>query len=171
MRLTAVIALSAALALPVPVTAALATLWSIYWISDTLPCGEKYWGEPMIAAAWSCTVGNVVVSICPNPKHGKEPFDQGQPITIVGFEITQILSVSTSGGYMAVGSGHGGDGADVFAMTGGVGTNGKAGFFPAGTGLPQGVTPANPGYAHIDVYGVCDTGTQRALINILYTSP
>ena len=86
-----------------------------------------------------------------------------------------VLPVPTASGYMVIGSGNSGNpGADVFGMTGGVGTNMKNGTFPANTGLPQG---GNPGYAHIDVYGICSGGknsatlTQQALVTILYTSP
>jgi hypothetical protein len=156
------------------VTASLAqtkSIWSIYWLSDKLPC-DGYWGKPMTAASSKqCPkVGDIVVSICPRPEQYPYPYDQGKPITIVGYEIVQILTVPTANGYMVVGSGHGGDGADIFAMTGGVGTNSKAGSFPNGVGLPQGTRPGETG-DHIDVYGVCDSGMQQALVNILYTSP
>jgi len=111
-------------------------------------------------------VNGVAVSICPRP-YFPYPFDQGRPITIVGYEIVQILTEPTAQGYMVVGSGHGGDGADVFAMTGGIGTNSKAGFFPPGIGIAQGKERS----AHIDAYGFCTSGTQRAIVNIFYTSP
>jgi hypothetical protein len=81
----------------------------------------------------------------------------------------QILSMPTANGSMVVGSYHGIDGADIFAMTGGVGTNRASGNFPEGMGLAQG-THGQPD-AHIDVYGVCDSGTQQALVNLLYTNP
>lgn len=146
-------------------------LWSIYWISDQLPC-EGYWGKPMTSSLSACPkIGDIAISICARPKEYPYPFDQGKSITIVGYEIVQILTVPTANGYMAVGSGHGGDAADFFAMTGGVGTNSKAGNLPDGTGIPQGGTSEGPTYPHIDVYGFCDTGTQRALVNIFYTSP
>lgn len=146
------------------------TVWSLYWLSDRLPC-VGYWTKPMIGpeSVHCPPVSAVKVSICPRPQYLYYPYDQGKPITIVGYQIVQVLSVPTANGYMVVGSSHGNDGADIFAMTGGVGTNRSAGMFPPGIGLPQGLE-RQPG-AHIDVYGVCDSGTQQALVNILYTSP
>lgn len=165
-------ALAVAFALSAPACKAQTkTLWSIFWQSDKLPCAG-YWTKPMTAAdSMHCPpAGDVKVSICPRPKKYPEyPFDQGKPITMVGYQIVQILSVPTANGYMVVGSNNGIGGADIFAMTGGVGTNKSMGNFPAGTGLIQG-TEGHP-RAHIDVYGVCDSGTQEALVNILYTSP
>lgn len=145
-------------------------LWSIYWLSDKLPC-EGYWTKPMTSASMQCPqAGDVRVSICPRPKKYPDyPYDQGRSITIVGYQIVQILSVPTANGYMVVGSYHGDDGADIFAMTAGVGTNRATGNLPEGTGIAQG-TQGQPD-AHIDVYGVCDSGTQQALVNIFYTSP
>lgn len=147
------------------------TFWSIFWQSDRLPC-EGYWTKPMLGAdSIHCPPSSgVKVSICPRPKkYPYYPYDQGRPITMVGYQIIQILSVPTANGYMVVGSNNGIGGADIFAMTGGVGTHQSAGNFPANTGLLQG-TEGHPD-AHMDVYGVCDSGTQQALVNILYTSP
>ena len=125
----------------------------------------------MTSARWPCFNKTDAVSICPRPKdYPLYPYDQGKPITIIGYEIVQILTLPTSNGYMVVGSYHGGDGADIFAMTGGVGTNSKVGSFPNGIGLPQG-TRTGAIDDHIDVYGFCDSGMQQALVNILYTSP
>jgi hypothetical protein len=149
-------------------------LWSIYWVSDKLPC-EGYWGKPMTAARMPCgPIGDLPISICPWPKRYPDyPYDQGKPITIRGFEIVQVLSSSTGNGYMAIGSAHGGDAADIFALTGGVGTNSKTAMFPADIGIPQGKRSDDrpQDYAHFDVYGHCDQGTQQALVNIFYTSP
>lgn len=152
-------------------TAQTKTLWSLYWLSDRLPC-EGYWTKPMTAAdSMHCPPAvDVKVSICPRPeKYPYYPYDQGKPITIVGYQIVQILSVPTANGYMVVGSYNGIGGADIFAMTGGVGTNKAVGNLPARTTLLQGTH--GHADAHIDVYGVCDSGTQQALVNILYTSP
>jgi hypothetical protein len=146
-------------------------LWSIYWLSDKLPC-DGYWVKPMTATAAPCfKVADITVSICPRPEDHPYPFDQGKPITIVGYQIVHILTVATANGYMVVGSAHEGDGADVFASTGGVGTNSKSDMFPPGTGLPQGKRSDQPGAPYIDVYGWCDSGMQQALVNLLYTSP
>jgi hypothetical protein len=147
------------------------TLWSIFWLSDRLPC-QGYWTKPMTAAdSMHCLpAGDVKVSICPRPeKYPDYPYDQGKPITIVGYQIVQILSVPTANGYMVVGSNNWIGGADIFAITGGVGTNKAAGNLPTNTSLLQGTE--GHAKAHIDVYGVCDSGTQQALVNILYTSP
>lgn len=147
------------------------TLWSIFWLSDKLPC-EGYWTKPMTAVSVQCPlVAGVKVSICPRPKDlPYYPYDQGKPITVVGYQIAQILSSPTSNGYMVLGSNHSSDGADIFALTAGVGSNSKSGLLPPGTGLSQGDPKSHPD-AHFDVYGVCDSGTQQALVNILYTSP
>lgn len=149
-------------------------LWSIFWLSDKLPC-EGYWGKPMTASGMPCApIGGIPISICPRPKQFPDyPYDQGKPITIVGYQIVQILTVPTANGYMSIGSAHGGDAADIFAMTGGVGTNSKTIMFPNGMGIPQGPRPGDSprNYSHIDVYGSCDSGMQQALVNILYTSP
>jgi hypothetical protein len=146
-------------------------LWSIYWLSDKLPC-EGYWGKPMTAAAAPCgKVGDSTISICPRPQDYPYPYNQGKPITIVGYQIVHILTEAMANGHMVVGSQHGGDGADVFASTGGVGTNSKSAMFPPGTGLPQGEMSDQPGVSHIDVYGWCDSGMQQALVILLYTSP
>src|SRR5262245_20081241 len=146
-------------------------LWSIYWLSDKLPC-EGHLVKPMTNAAAPCgKVGDITVSICPRPQDYPYPFDQGKPITIVGYQIVQILTVATANGYMVVGSHHGGDGADVFASTGGVGTNSNSDMFPPGTGLRQGGRSDQSGVSYIDVYGWCDSGMQQALVILLYTSP
>jgi hypothetical protein len=62
------------------------TVWSIYWISDRLPC-EGYWTKPMTAAdSMHCPpAGDVKVSICPRPKkYPYYPYGQGRLITMVG---------------------------------------------------------------------------------------
>jgi hypothetical protein len=168
------VSLAALILVPVTANAQIKTIWSIFWLTPPLSC--NFWGQPMTSNYYPpCKVGGVHVSICPQPTVSEQPFDQGKPITIVGWELMQILSDPTASGYMVIGSGNSGNpGADVFGMTGGVGTNMKNGTFPPDTGLPQG---GNPGYSHIDVYGVCSGGknpatlTQQALVTILYTSP
>jgi hypothetical protein len=94
--------------------------------------------------------GDIKVSICPRPKkYPYYPYDQGRPITMVGYQIIQILSVPTANGYMVVG------------------TNRATGNLPEGTGIAHG-THGQPD-AHIDVYGVCDfrnaTGTGQYFLH------
>jgi hypothetical protein len=162
----------ASLLLVCPCLAETRPLWSIYWLSDLLPC-EGYWGKPMTSASSPCGPSRgIALSICPRPKqYPLYPYDQGKPITVVSYQLVQILTVPTANGYMVIGSAHTADAADIFAMTGGVETNSKSENFPEGTGLPQGPRSEPPGYGYFDVYGVCDSGMQRALVNILYTSP
>lgn len=162
----------ASLLLASPCVAETKPLWSIFWLSDLLPC-EGYWGKPMTAESSPCEKSSgIALSICPRPKqYPLYPYDNGKPITVVGYQLAQILTVPTANGYMVIGSAHIADAADIFAMTAGVGTNSKSAIFPEGIGLPQGPRGEPPGYGYFDVYGVCDSGKQRALVNILYTSP
>jgi hypothetical protein len=156
-----------------------ATLWGIYWISNVSPCGNTIHAGlagPLLSHFYPlCKIKDVSVSICPQPKiYPSYPWDNDASITIVGYEIALMLSSPTSQGVMEVGSGHGGDGADILAVTAGVGTNSKAAFFPAATGVPQGAVSYSPGYQHFDIYAVCDGGpsqSMQALVNIYYTSP
>jgi hypothetical protein len=153
-----------------------AALWGIYWVSNPQPCKGILSGfaGPVISSYYKpCRINGVDVSICPGTSAPSPPWDANAAITIVGYEITMILSSATSQGVMEVGSGHRDpvDGADVFAMTGGVGTSSKVGFFPSGVGIPQG---NSPGYAHFDIYAACDGGPSaqfQTIVNIYYTSP
>ena len=147
--------------------ASAATIWSIWWTSDPLPC--NYWDKPMTRAALPCNVQGSN-SICPNPNKS-DPWDQGQPITVVGWSLIQELSDPTAQGKMIVGNGMLASGADVFGTTAGVGTNSHSGFFPPGLGFPEGPQ------GYFDVYGTCQSGannaviTQTAWVVIYYTSP
>lgn len=143
-------------------------MWSIWWQSDQSDC--NWWNTPMIAADLPCRIGKVGVSICPHAEHSVSPYDRGKPITIVGWELVQLLSDPSASGAMAVGSGNP-NAADVFALTGGIGTNKSSGTLPPGFGIPQGAGTGEEGLGYIDVYGRCDKGRQQALVKILYTSP
>jgi hypothetical protein len=147
------------------------TVWSIWWHSDELDCDQ--WSAPMIATYAPCKVNDVAVSICPDLHHPTSPFDQGQPITIIGWELVQRLSDPAASGVLIIGSSHAGaDGADVFGITGGTGTSRNGGSFQPGAGIPQGEVPLlHPHYAHLDLYGQCDKGTQQAFVVIYYTTP
>jgi hypothetical protein len=91
---------------------------------------------------------------------------------VVGYQLIQQLTDPTASGWMAIGSGNAQvNGPDIFAMTAGVGTNAHSDMLPDG-GFPVAPSPTYPGgYSHFDVYGVCDKGSQQAIVNIFYTSP
>ena len=145
-------------------------IWSIWWHSDLSECAR--WNDPMIATHEPCDVRGVQVSICPHAEKRETPYDQGKPITIVGWQLVQLLTAPTAQGVMIIGSANGTDGADVFAITGGTGTNRNGSPFPQGTGLPQGAIPGKLiAAAHLDIYGQCDKGKQQAFVVIYYTSP
>jgi hypothetical protein len=162
--------------LATPVRAA--AMWGIYWLSNPIPCGQALGAGaglagPIISSYYkSCEVNGTKVSICPGTLGDTSPWDTGKSITVVGYELTCMVSSPSAQCTAEVGSADGkSDGADVFATTAGVGTNSKAAFFPAGVGIPQGDAPR---YAHFDVYAACDGGpntTMQMLVNIYYTSP
>jgi hypothetical protein len=141
-------------------------MWSIYWVTAPLSC-FGYWAAPIVSSYGRplCPFG--AFSICPTPGGAAGPFDTGAPISITGWQLTQILSDPTASGYAVVGSAHatasGPDGGDVFASGGGVGTwSRNSSLSPA---LPQG------GTGHIDAYAVCDKGTQQLILVLPYSSP
>jgi hypothetical protein len=163
-------ALFAALLASAPASAdEIRPIWSIWWASNRSDC--NWWGTPMVADDAPCKIGKLSLSICPHgPKHSANPYDNGKPITIVGWEVVQLLTDPTASGVMILGSGNP-YAADVFALTGGVGTNRSSGTLPPGTGIPQGKGTGTAGLGHIDVYGQCDKGMQQAFVKILFTSP
>lgn len=141
---------------------------SIYWSTQWQPCGTG-WGSPMVSSyVQSCVMGNTPVSICPgNPAYtfSSGPWEQGLPITIVNANITHVLDNSSSLGYFVIGSDHGGDGPDVFATSGAVGTDKLnkilANPFPQGADVPG---------SHIDIYAHCDTGNHMVIVDIDYVT-
>jgi len=163
----------ALLALPIPdlaVSPAEAqttkTVWSI-WRRNVAwqPCGDFNFTLSLYPHGYMQNDGNGI----PYQQNSSYPYDAGHPITVIGWSITQQLSDNNAIGSWVAGSGHGGDGADVFAGGGGVGTNHSRGFFPPGTGVPQGGTAWIN--TRFDVYGKCNTGMQMFDAVIFYTSP
>ena len=149
--------------------ASAADLWSIEWTSDMMPCHSSVADGlhgPVIGSLYPACMFDVYrVSICPKNVTNKSwPYENGKPITVVGYSLVMILTDAHSQGIMEVGSGHG-DGPDVFAMTAGVGSNSQAGSF-APNGFPQGASEAS----HFDVYASCDgTGQWQGLVRIYYS--
>lgn len=154
-------------------------MYSIQWESQGQPClgsVEKRLAGPIASALYRpCAIGKYKPSICPGMLHSGQPWDQstiaggGPGITIVGYEVTMILSSSSSQGIMEVGQ-FGGRAADIVATTSGVGTSTKQGWFPRGVGIING--PKLAKNSHFDVYAACDgTGTFSALVRLYYTSP
>ena|SRR6185312_5555546 len=145
-----------------------AALWSIYFMSAPAPCGG--WSAPIVSAYNRpvCPIGPY--TICPTASVGRNPYDQGQPITIVGYQLTQILSDPHACGYAIVGSAHGSpqqDGADTFASGGGCGGTWSKSKNFSPNGIPQG----GGNDAHIDAYAACTTGNYQLLLVVEYTSP
>jgi hypothetical protein len=136
------LALTATLAFG-PAFPARAGVWSIYWQSDVTPCTAP---GPMVNSTYPFTVGGSVVSIMPRPTaYPYYPYDQGQPITVVGYQLIQQLTDPTASGWMAIGSGNAQvNGPDIFAMTAGVGTNAHSDMLPDG-GFPVAPSPTYPG--------------------------
>jgi hypothetical protein len=159
------LALAVSLLSTVSVVAASTTIWGIYFTTPWMPGGD---GVLLTPAGPGETISGVKPCTHKQPTY---PWDQCRPITIIGYDIIHQVSDQTVSSWMIVGSGHAGDGADVFAMTAGRGTTAKGMMFPSGVGIKQGPVESNPGYAHIDVYGSCDAGEQRGIISIYYTSP
>lgn len=118
------------------------TLWSIMWLSNSQPCTGIMSGlrGPIISSYYKpCAIMGTNVSICPGTIEFSGPWNDNAAITVVGYAITMILSSPSSQGVMEIGSARTvpPDAADVFATTAGVGTNSRAGFFPAGIGIPH----------------------------------
>jgi hypothetical protein len=159
--------LAAPLVFSDPAVATTKTIWSIYFSTDWHPCGDGNLLTPAIPPA---TMPGIKPCSYFHPLY---PWDQCKPITIIGYDMIHQVSDQTMGTWAVTGSGHGGDGADVFATTAGTGNTSSRMMFPPGTGIPQGPIPDKPGYAHIDIYGGCSKSgeTQRVIVSIYYTSP
>lgn len=143
------------------------TIWSIWGRNITQQaCGD-------FAFVWSYSPEGRIFSPADGGGYNTPPvypYERGDPITVIGWSVTQRLSDPTAIGSWVIGSATNyAAGADVFASGGGIGTNSSRGFFPTGTGLPQGGTAwAN---SRFDLYGKCDKGTQGFDVVIYYTSP
>ena len=145
-----------------------ATLWSIYWTSAWMPCGD---GVMLLSSPPHTVTNGTPVSIAQRLSNDDSPWGRKLPITIIGYSIIHEVRGGETGQqtWMLVGSASGGPGADVFAMTAGQGNSSSSLMFPPGIGLPHGGKSPD---AHIDVYGSCLGGAeQRARIAIFYTSP
>jgi hypothetical protein len=157
------------------------TLYSINWLSDPRPCAPSLQSPligPIISSYYSrCTIGDVPVSICPgqtlNGFNPGDPWDRGQAINVIGYQITLILSSLNAQGVMEVGAEPGpGRGADIFATTAGVGSTTSKDWFPPGVTIPQQAGDKALTHTHFDVYASCGgQGTYAALVTIFYTSP
>lgn len=148
-------------------TAGAGNLQSIYWRTDPQPCSSM--AAPVVAnPAWypHCPT-NALWSICPVSWYSGDPYNASQPITLIGWEITQVLSDPTASGAVIVGSASATPGADIFASGAGVGSWSKNGTLPLG--LAQGGPLSNN--AHIDIYDQCDRGTRQIIFVGLYSSP
>ena len=144
-----------------------ATLWSIYWTSAWMPCGD---GVTLLSSPPHRLTDGTPVSIVQRLSNDSSPWGQKLPITIIGYSIIhEVRGETGQQTWMLVGSASGGPGADVFAMTAGQGNSSSSLMFPPGIGLPH--SGKHPD-AHIDVYGSCPGGReQRGLVAIFYTSP
>jgi len=146
---------------------AAATLWSIYWTSSWMPCGD---GVMLLSSPPHTLTDGTLASIAQRLWNDSTPWGQKLPITIIGYSIIhEITGGMGQPTWMLVGSASGGPGADVFAMTAGQGNSSFSLMFPPGIGLPH---AGNHPEAHIDVYGSCPRGgQQRGIVAIFYTSP
>lgn len=151
------------------------TLYSINWVSDPRPCLssiESVLQGPLISSYYSrCVIGDKAVSICPGQtisgSNSNQPWDRAKSITVIGYQVSMILSSPTAQGIIQVGSWSLSSGADVFATTSGIGTATAKDWLPSGTGIPQGGKGA-----HFDIYASCGgPGTYSAFVTIFYTSP
>jgi len=144
-----------------------ATLWSIYWTSSWMPCGD---GVMLLSSPPQRLTNGTLVSIAQRVWNDSSPWGQKWPITIIGYSIMhEVRGETGQQAWMLVGSASGGPGADVFAMTAGQGNSSSSLMFSPGIGLPH---AGNHPDAHFDVYGSCPGGgQQRGLVVIFYTSP
>jgi len=143
-----------------------ATLWSIYWTSAWMPCGD---GVMLLSSPPHKLTEGTLVSIAQRVSNDSTPWGRKLPITIIGYSIIHEVKGETGQQtWMLVGSASGRPGADVFAMTAGQGNSSSALMFPPGVGLPH--LGRHPD-AHFDVYGSCSGVEQRGLVSIFYTSP
>lgn len=164
-----------------------AGIYAIDWTSNEYTCwpvGSTFSLRrgPIISGWYPCVIGvggnAVEVSICPDPVNWPYPWDGGANITVIGGQITAEPSSPDVIWSVELGSGHGGDGPDVFVRGAGRGP-GVANSPPLGNGFPQGGTPRQPVYfgSHFDLYDVCVGGTAilpatiHYRVTVTYTSP
>ena len=96
--------------------------------SATLPVIDRVGATgPLISSYYSrCVIGDKAVSICPGQtisgSNSNQPWDRAKSITVIGYQVSMILSSPTAQGIIQVGSWSLSSGADVFATTSGIGT-------------------------------------------------
>jgi hypothetical protein len=133
--ISACIYLLTAIVAPTSALGAATTLWSLYFTTPWMRCGD---------------------GVLLTPSRDENPIPGIKPCTFVG-------------------SGHGGDGADVFAMTAGRGTTAKGAIFPPGIGVKQGPIEWIPGYAPSmstdHVTRASSEGSYRSIIRALHRYP
>lgn len=157
--------------------AAATTLYSINWLSDPQPCAAAIASPlqgPIISSYYSKCIFNdatTLLSICPRQTaHATNlglPWDRGDPITIVGYHVSIILTAPDAKAIVELGTASKFTGADVFATVSGTGTFTGKEWFPPGMEVPTGGDGAR-----IDVYASCGGGgTYSILVTIFYTIP
>jgi hypothetical protein len=152
-------------------TGSATTLYSINWLSDPEPClpimASPLHG-PIISKQYKeCRYPDLVdypLSICPGQGVGF-PWDRNEPILIVGYHLSAILSSPDTKAIVEIGTASNWGSADVFATASGTGTFTSKEWF-----LPGMVVPTGGDHARIDVYASCaGAGTIAVLVTIFYT--
>jgi hypothetical protein len=146
------------------------TLYSINWLSDAEPCSTEMTAPlhgPIVSRQFKpCVYPDLVaypLSICPGQMAGY-PWDRGEPILILGYHLSAVLSSPDSKAIIELGTGSNWGSADVFATAAGTGTFTSREWFPPGM-----VVPTGGDHARIDVYGSCGgAGTFNVLVTIFY---
>jgi hypothetical protein len=154
--------------------------YSIEWQSQPQPCnGSMVNGlpGPLLSNLYPiCQPSNyqMALSMCrstfANTQINSEPWATGAAITVIGYQLTMLLSAASAQGVAEIGEA-GGNGPDIFAETAGVGTSISKQWWPAGDGISFPPASKNPN-SHFDVYTACDGGAAfQVLAHIYYTSP
>src|SRR5262245_16832038 len=124
-------------------------IWSIYWATPWMPCGDGVMLTGVSTAdpnSWNTV---------PCTFYANTPWDHCQPITIIGYNIVHEVTNLDTRTWLMVGSAHPSGGADVFAQTGGDGQTQHGMMYPPPYGIQQGGNGISAQGAHLDVYGSC----------------
>src|SRR5258707_303063 len=98
-----------------------ATLWSIYWASSWMQCGD---GVMLLSSPPDTLTNGTPTSIAQRLWNEESPWGRKWPITIIGYSIIhEVRGETGQPTWMLVGSASGGPGADVFGMTAGQGNS------------------------------------------------